>query len=159
MGLLDKLRSSAGRFMVGRNGVDALNQALLTGYIALWILRMIPVLFRAGLVVRGIDVLMNVAAVLLIFRMLSRNLPARQAENLKWLSWRNRFLVKCRRLGITDSVRDVKNSIQGAAARHADKEHKYFTCKNCKAICRVPAGKGKIVLTCPKCGAQIKGKT
>ena len=44
-------------------------------------------------------------------------------------------------------------------ARHADKEHKYFTCKSCKTICRVPAGKGKIVITCPKCGAEIKAKT
>ena len=44
-------------------------------------------------------------------------------------------------------------------ARHADKAHKYFTCKNCKTICRVPVGKGKIVITCPKCGAQIHART
>ena len=48
---------------------------------------------------------------------------------------------------------------QNAKARHADKAHKYFTCKNCKTICRVPVGKGKIVITCPKCGAQIHART
>lgn len=42
--------------------------------------------------------------------------------------------------------------------RRADKEHKYFTCK-CGAICRVPVGKGKIVITCPKCGAKIEAKS
>ena len=51
------------------------------------------------------------------------------------------------------------NSRQNAKARHADKAHKYFTCKNCKTICRVPVGKGKIVITCPKCGAQIHART
>ena len=159
MELLDRLRSSMGRFMVGRNGVDALNHALLAGYIGLWVLRIIPLLLRAGLVLRLMDVLMNVGAVLLIFRMLSRNLPRRQAENQKWLSWQNSILRKCRRLGIPESIQKAKLSLQGAAARRADKTHKYFTCKNCKAICRVPAGKGKIVITCPKCGARIKGKT
>ena len=34
----------------------------------------------------------------------------------------------------------------------------YCGLKN-KTICRVPAGKGKIVITCPKCGAQIHAKT
>ena len=47
----------------------------------------------------------------------------------------------------------------GAKARHADKDHKYFTCKTCGTVCRVPVGKGKIIITCPKCGAQIHAKT
>ena len=47
-----------------------------------------------------------------------------------------------------------KNAFSGAKARHADKEHKYFTCKTCRTICRVPVGKGKIVITCPKCGKK-----
>ena len=34
----------------------------------------------------------------------------------------------------------------------------YFTCR-CGAICRVPVGKGKIVITCPKCGAKIEAKS
>ena len=43
--------------------------------------------------------------------------------------------------------------------RSLDREHKYFTCKSCKTICRVPAGKGKIEITCPKCGEKIIGKS
>jgi len=53
----------------------------------------------------------------------------------------------------------VKNKSAGAKARHADKDHKYFTCKACGTICRVPVGKGKIIITCPKCGGQIHGKS
>ena len=53
----------------------------------------------------------------------------------------------------------VKNRCAGARARHADKEHRYFTCKQCKTICRVPVGKGKIIITCPKCGHQFIKKS
>ena len=43
--------------------------------------------------------------------------------------------------------------------RSMDKEHKYFTCPNCRTVCRVPRGKGKIIITCPKCGGSIHGKS
>ena len=67
----------------------------------------------------------------------------RRGENQKFVNW----------------VWRMKSSRAGAKERHADKDHKYFTCKNCKTICRVPVGKGKIIITCPKCGAQIHAKT
>ena len=35
----------------------------------------------------------------------------------------------------------------------------YFPCKSCGAVCRVPAGKGHIEITCPKCGGKIIGKS
>lgn len=147
-----RIRDSLTRFMVGRNGADRLNRALLIGYIALWVLRTVLAAFEVTLLARLCDVLMNAGAVYLIFRMLSRNLAKRQAENLWWMRKEAKLSAWWRRTGIEQSVR-------GAAARHADKEHRYFTCRNCKAICRVPKGKGKIVITCPKCGAQIKGKS
>ena len=40
-----------------------------------------------------------------------------------------------------------------------DKDHKYFTCPNCRTVCRVPRGKGKIVITCPKCRREIHGRS
>lgn len=89
------------------------------------------------------DVLLWGVLVGLFFRMFSKNLPRRRAENQKWVNWWWR----------------VRSSSSGARARHADKEHKYFTCKQCKTICRVPVGKGKIIITCPKCGAQIHAKS
>ena len=53
----------------------------------------------------------------------------------------------------------VELAVNAALKNRADREHRYFTCKNCKTICRVPIGKGRIVITCPKCGAQIQAKT
>ena len=37
--------------------------------------------------------------------------------------------------------------------------HKYFKCKKCKAVLRVPKGRGKIEITCPKCRAKVIKKT
>ena len=36
---------------------------------------------------------------------------------------------------------------------------KYFKCPNCKAKLRVPKGKGRLNITCPKCRTMFHGKT
>ena len=144
MGFFRQMANGMVRFMYGRNGMDQLNRALLVVYLLLCVVRtLVIVLFRSALLYRIADLLLWVMMVLILFRMLSKNLPRRRQENQKWITW----------------WWGVKNRSSGARARHADKDHKYFTCKNCKAICRVPVGKGKIIITCPKCGAQIHAKS
>ena len=97
--------------------------------------------------VRGVynvlSALSLLTAVLMLYRMFSKNLPKRREENARFLNW---WLPK-------------KNRLAASRQRRLDKEHKYFSCKNCKAICRVPAGKGKIEITCPRCGQKISGKS
>lgn len=127
--------------MYGRNGTDQLNWAILVSYLVLWLLRVIMGALDIAIVALIIDVVMFLLAVVLLWRTFSRNLPKRRAENQKFVNW----------------WWPIKNRLAAAKARRADKEHKYFTCKNCKTICRVPAGKGKIVITCPKCGHKIEG--
>ena len=132
------------RFMYGRNGVDQLNRALAVVYLILFFGgTLLAGILKSETLVTVFTVLENVVMLLLIFRMLSKNLQKRREENQKWVSWWWR----------------IKNKSSGARTRHADKEHKYFTCKQCKTICRVPVGKGKIIITCPKCGGQIQAKT
>ena len=144
MGFFQRIGNGMARFMYGRNGMDQLNRALLVGYLLLSVLRSAAILWlKSRPLVLATDLLLYLSAVLLLFRMFSKNLPKRQAENQRFVSWRWR----------------AKNRSASARARHADKDHKYFTCKHCKAICRVPVGKGKIIITCPKCGAQIQAKT
>ena len=143
MGIFRKLGNAIARFMYGRNGMDQLNTALLRGYLALFIAQMVFSLAKLEGGAMVCEILLWPLMVLIFFRMFSKNLTKRRAENQRWLNWWWK----------------VKNGGSGARARHADKEHKYFTCKNCKAICRVPVGKGNIVITCPKCGAQIRAKT
>ena len=130
------------RFMYGRNGFDPLNRFLF------WVVLILDIasifLARGESPLGGILSLVVTAAwLLLLFRTFSRNLAKRREENQKFVSWWWK----------------VKNKTAGAKARHADRDHKYFTCKSCGAICRVPVGKGKIVITCPKCRAQIQAKT
>lgn len=136
-----RISAAAARFMYGRNGSDQLNTALLGVYLAAGVLQAFLTRHRAAAFV--LQVFMLAAAVLVLFRMLSRNLSRRRAENARFLRW----------------WYPVRNRFAGARQRRLDKEHKYFTCGNCRTICRVPAGKGKIEITCPRCGRKILGKS
>ena len=140
-----RVRDAMARFMYGRNGVDQLNIAMLWVSIGADLLATILMRQQNGLAYVGLVLYYGsvVLWVLVLFRMFSRNLYKRQAENQKWLQARSRR----------------RGAASAAKARRADKEHKYFTCKRCKTICRVPVGKGKVIITCPKCGAEIHGKT
>ena len=139
-----KLSNSFSRFMYGRNGADQLNQAIVWVYLGLWLLRILLGLFLdSALLYSTLGFLMTLLAVVLFWRTFSRNLSKRRAENQKFLNW----------------WWPMKNKLLGAKARRQDKDHKYFTCKSCKTICRVPAGKGKIEITCPKCGNKIVGRS
>lgn len=130
--------------MYGRNGMDQLNRVLFWAYLILFMVQIPLVAVTKSQALSLVwDMAMWVLMLLIFFRMFSKNLSKRRAENGKWTAW----------------VWKLKSGRQGAKARHADKDHRYFTCKQCKAICRVPVGKGKVVITCPKCGTQITGKT
>lgn len=137
-----KLRCAMARFMYGRNGMDRLNQALLWLYLAALVGQLLFSILGLTIPATLCDLLLWLLMIFILFRMFSKDLPRRRTENQKFVSWWGR----------------VRSSAAGAKARRADKDHRYFTCK-CGAVCRVPAGKGKIVITCPKCGAQIHGRT
>lgn len=142
MGFFQKLRVSLSRFMYGRNGMDQLNLLLVVCVLVLYLVSGL----LAGVQELLAGVLYWIALLLwllVIFRMFSKNLYKRRSENAKFAGW----------------MWKLKSAQNGARARHADKDHKYFTCKQCKTICRVPVGKGNIIITCPKCGAQIHART
>lgn len=142
MSFFRKIGNSFAGLMYGRCGMDQMGLALIwlsliVDVVAMFVGRRFAL---AGSILYYVTVALWAWAV---FRIFSKNVYKRREENAKYLSlvWR------------------LKSGWQGSRTRHADKSHKYFTCKSCKAICRVPVGKGKIVITCPKCGAQIHAKT
>lgn len=137
-----KFRCAVARFMYGRNGMDQLNRALVWVYLAVCVLRAISQVRHSNTILTVWDAVIWLLFIFIMYRMLSKNLNQRRIENQKFMS----------------ALWKAKNNAAGAKARRADKDHKYFTCK-CGAICRVPVGKGKVVITCPKCGNQIQGKT
>ena len=123
-------------FMYGRNGVDAFNRFLLIFALIVNLISCFPYM----------DLLYFVGAGILaycIFRTLSKNLYKRQSENAKYLNIQNKFL------------RDKNTRKKMWDER---KTHKYFKCK-CGTRLRVPKGKGKIEITCPKCHIKMIKKT
>lgn len=142
MNFFQRIGNALSRFMYGRNGVDRLGLTMIWAALLLDIINM---LLREKPVVSGITGL--VSGVLLfttLFRMFSRNLEKRRAEN-------TRFMEKV--------WWPVSRRMAGARQQRMDKEHRYFTCHRCGAVCRVPRGKGRIVITCPRCGGEIHGKS
>ncbi|HIX32159.1 MAG TPA: hypothetical protein H9682_08500 [Firmicutes bacterium] len=121
--------------MSGRYGSDELSFVLLMLYLGVCIFAMFTHL--------RIFQLLGLAIILwAFFRILSRNIPARRAENAAFLGFLSR----------TGANRRARR------ARRQDKEHRYYRCKQCGAIMRVPRGVGKIEITCPKCGAKLTKK-
>ena len=145
MSFFRKLGDAFARFMYGRNGMDQLNLVLVWGSVGFIVVANLISGISDPMAAVGLVIYYFGMAIWIIslFRMFSKNLEKRRRENGEWLSlwWK------------------IKNAVQGAQKRRADKSHKYFTCKNCKAVCRVPVGKGKVIITCPRCGGKIEGKT
>ena len=142
MSFFQKIGNAIVRFMYGRNGMDQLNLVLMWVVLILDVVTML--VQRNHAAVSMVLYWLSMAGwVYVLFRMFSKNLSKRRGENQKFVNW----------------VWRMKSSRAGAKERHADKDHKYFTCKTCGTICRVPVDKGKIIITCPKCGAQIHAKS
>ena len=136
-----RISSALARFMYGRNGNDQLNLALLAVYVVVLVAQALLGWIRIVRIV--LEIVSLTLALVILFRSFSKNLTRRREENARFVSW----------------WYPGKSRISGAQQRRKDKAHKYFTCKSCKTVCRVPAGKGKIEITCPKCGGKIIGKS
>ncbi len=142
MNFFQRIGNALSRFMYGRNGADRLGLTMI--WTAL-LLDVINIFLRDKAVVYSIiGFVSGVIVLAALFRMFSRNLEKRRAENARFMEkiwW------------------PVSRRITGARQQRMDKEHRYFTCPNCGAVCRVPRGKGRIVITCPRCGNEIHGKS
>lgn len=129
----DKFR----RFMQGRYGADQLSRFLTTVGLVLIIL---------NLFVRTRILTYLVLAILVYcyYRMFSRDYNRRYAENRKYLTLKSRTLYK------------VKNWKKIWRDR---KTHHIYKCPGCGQKIRVPRGKGKIIVTCPKCRREFQKKS
>ncbi|GEP64432.1 hypothetical protein [Clostridium beijerinckii] len=132
---MDRLR----RFMFGRYGGDELSKALLIlSFILLLIMNFVPKDLRF------LTILAYIPVIICMFRIFSRNIYKRRNENYKYLKIKNNIVMW------------FKNNINRIKTL---KNYKYYTCSNCKQKLRVPRGKGKISITCPKCNSSFKGKS
>ena len=130
------------KFMEGRYGVDGF--ARFTMGVAL-VCIVASVFFRNGSTTGAILNTVGLAAIIYTyFRMLSRNIQKRYAENQKYLS----MTAKIRQW-----FRKEKNMMEQR------KTHHICTCPSCGQKIRIPRGKGKIEIDCPKCHTKFIKKS
>ena len=115
------MRDKFNRFMQGRYGVDAF--ARFTMGVAL-VAIILSIFFSNG---SRIGALLDTFGLLVLlytyYRMLSRDIQKRYAENEKYLA--------------------------------ATKTHHIYSCPGCGQKIRIPRGKGKIEIECPKCHTKF----
>lgn len=122
------------RFMAGRYGVDALNKFLLGASVVLLVLSMF--------IERG-NMLYSFALLLLLIcyvRMFSRNIQARYNENIKFYNMKNKLV---------GFFKKQKSYMEQRKTYHI------YKCPTCRQKIRIPKGKGKIAITCPKCKTEF----
>lgn len=125
------------RFMTGRYGVDDLSKFLLGVAVVLCVLSLF---LRSGL----LNALVFLALIVLYFRIFSRNFSARSHENSVFLKYKNRVTGFW-----TGQINLLKQR----------KDYHIYTCPQCKQKIRIPRGKGKIEITCPKCRNKFLKKS
>ena len=133
----EKLR----QFMIGRYGVDDLSRAqIIVSMVLLLVSTFLSAFFR-------VNILYWLGLALLIysyFRILSRNVSKRYEENQRYLNAKYRAVVK-------------KNNLKKRWAQRST--YRFFKFPQCKQTVRVPKGRGKICITCPKCKTEFIKKS
>lgn len=137
-------RQKLQNFMMGRYGMDQLNFTLIILALILSILSSFTDWYLLSL-------LGTVFIFLALFRMYSRNISARYQENVKFLPYWQK---------LTTVFYGIKRRFQQLKQQWRDRNtHRYFSCPNCHQTLRVPKGKGKIKISCPKCRTELIKKT
>ena len=126
---LQRLGYKFRNFMVGRYGTDKLNMVILSVGLAACLISAFFRTPRINLLLTAVSYGLMFWA---LFRSFSRNTYQRYQENRKFLQFFDRL---------------------------KDRDHRYYDCPKCRQVVRVPRGKGKIAITCPKCRERFVKKT
>lgn len=119
------MREKIARFMYGRYGVDQFSKFIMGVVMVLMILNLF---FRTPV----ITLLLWAGIIFVYYRMFSKNHARCIAQN-QW------YLAQVRKLGCYKDIRT----------------HHIYTCKSCRQKIRIPRGKGKIMIRCPRCGYEF----
>lgn len=127
-------------FMQGRYGMDSLNGFILVLSFVIWTVNIFVFNRLAHYIIMVVQLLL---VALFIFRMLSRNVTMRSAENRRFQK----------------VYEPVKNWVQLTYKRIRDrKDYRYLKCPVCKAQLRVKNIKGRHNVRCPKCRSEFEKK-
>ncbi len=130
------MREKLYRFMIGRYGNDRLNRFLLAISMACLVISLFgPRIFY----------LLAIAILVYVyFRMFSRNIYKRTMENNFYM----RYEYKVKQYFAT-LKRDMNQR----------KTHHIYRCPSCRQKIRIPRGKGRIEIRCPKCSQTFIKKS
>ena len=131
--MLENLKRKLTQFMQGRYGSDDLNRFLMYFILGLIIVN----LFAKNTL---FNMLTLALIIYLYFRMLSRNISKRYSEN-QW------FLEKT--AGVRAWFQKTWRNLSQL------KDYHVYKCPGCGQKIRVPRGKGRIAIRCPKCGHEF----
>ena len=134
---MKQLREKLQKFMIGRYGVDPLNRFIMWAVIVLIFLN----LFLRWDVLFFLEI---IGLVWCYFRMFSKNYPAREKENRVYMRVR---------LKVTDFLNKWKFRFQQARQYHI------YKCPGCGQKIRIPRGKRRVSIHCPKCGTDFIKKS
>jgi hypothetical protein len=135
-----KFRDRVAQFMYGRRGTDDFARFLLVVTLVFIVLS-----WMTGGVLKGLLQLVAIAALVYCYvRILSRDIYKRQKENAWYLKQKQK---------VERWLRSVRDRWQQR------KDYKFFRCPSCHTLLRVPKGKGKLLLTCRKCGNRFERKS
>ena len=131
------MKEKFNRFMAGRYGADELARVMMFAAVALMLLNLFLRLEILNIVV--------VALIVIIYlRMFSKNIQKRYEENCKY------YALKQKALGFFSKQ---KNTAQDLKTNHI------WKCPSCGQKIRIPRGRGKIIVTCPKCRHEFTKKS
>lgn len=133
------MRDKFNKFMQGRYGVDELSRFTMGVALVLIILTMFVNIVNRS-VGSVLDFLGIAAIVYAYFRIFSRNIQQRYAENQKYLQMTSKLRLRFNK---------EKNLMKQR------KTHHIYGCPGCGQKIRIPRGKGKIEIECPKCHTKF----
>lgn len=132
-----KLREHFSRFMLGRYGMDSFSKTLIYIALALYLINIFTY-------TNQLSYLSFAMIAYCYYRMFSKNIYKRAHENQV-------FLQKTHKLKMTKDkyLRQFKTR----------KTHHIYKCPTCKQKIRVPKGRGRISIHCPKCNSDFIKKS
>lgn len=129
------LRQKLARMLYGRNGPDTIYTVCIWTAFAIAILNLF-------LRIWPLDIVYFLLFGYAVFRLLSRNIPRRRAENE---AFRRFFAKHLRAIGLWKK-------------KSTDRAHVYKRCPSCKSQLRFPREKGEHTVRCPRCGNTFSVK-
>ncbi len=125
-------------FMYGRYGLDKLGRFSFGLYV---LVAIINIFIRNIITKRIFFTIQWVLLLIIILRILSRNITARRKENDAF----ERLFVR-----VEPSIKLMFERIKNIGSK------RYRRCPNCKAVSRLPIKRGRHFVKCPKCKIEYR---